>query len=79
MKNTLSLKARIYHYSLLFFVFLFMASPIAATLLYSLSTSWGVSVLPDGLTLKWYAELFRDMRFLASLLRSFIVCFGAIF
>lgn len=79
MHNSLSLKAKMYHYSLLFFVFAFMVSPIIATLLYSLSTSWGASVLPDGLSFKWYIELFNDTRFLESLLRSFIVCFGAIF
>ncbi len=51
MNENLSLKAKIYHYAVLFLVFLFLALPLMATFLYSISTSWGVSVLPDDLTL----------------------------
>ncbi len=50
MNENLSLKAKIYHYAVLFLVFLFLALPLMATFLYSISTSWGVSVLPDDLT-----------------------------
>lgn len=46
--------------------------------LYSISTSWGVSVLPDDLTLKWYQELFHDERFLLALWHSLLVCVGSI-
>lgn len=63
MNENLSLKAKIYHYAVLFLVFLFLALPLMATFLYSISTSWGVSVLPDDLTLKWYQELFHDEDF----------------
>lgn len=75
----MSVKAKIYHYTIVSAVFLFLFLPILATLLYSFSSSWSVSVLPDGLTLKWYKELFSDERFLYSLLRSLWVCFVAIF
>lgn len=74
----LSLRAKIYHYSVLGVVFLFLFLPILATLLYSLSTSWSVSVLPDDLTLKWYAALLDDERFLASIAHSLYVCFMAL-
>lgn len=70
MNENLSLKAKIYHYAVLFLVFLFLALPLMATFLYSISTSWGVSVLPDDLTLKWYQELFHDERFLLALWHS---------
>ncbi|EKE4890901.1 ABC transporter permease subunit [Campylobacter coli] len=66
MNENLSLKAKIYHYAVLFLVFLFLALPLMATFLYSISTSWGVSVLPDDLTLKWY------------LWHSLLVCVGSI-
>ena len=74
----LSLRAKIYHYSVLGVVFLFLFLPILATLLYSLSTSWSVSVLPDDLTLKWYAALLDDERCLASIAHSLYVCFMAL-
>lgn len=78
MNENLSLKAKIYHYAVLFLVFLFLALPLMATFLYSISTSWGVSVLPDDLTLKWYQELFHDERFLLALWHSLLVCVGSI-
>ncbi|EOI6145393.1 ABC transporter permease [Campylobacter coli] len=78
MSENLSLKAKIYHYGILFLVFLFLALPLAATFLYSISTSWGVSVLPDGLTLKWYVQLFSDERFLIALWHSLLVCIASI-
>lgn len=74
MNENLSLKAKIYHYAVLFLVFLFLALPLMATFLYSISTSWGVSVLPDDLTLKWYQELFHNERFLLALWHSLLVC-----
>ena len=38
-------------------VFTLLALPLVATLGYALAASWGASLLPDGLTLKWFAEL----------------------
>lgn len=64
---------RIYIYA---FVFI-MVLPILATFLYALSTSWGATILPDGLTLKWFIQLFNDERFLAAFGRSIIVCVAA--
>lgn len=48
--------------------------PLAVTLVHSLSTQWGATLLPDGLTLSWYGKLFSDPRFLAALVRSLFVC-----
>lgn len=79
MNENLSLKAKIYHYAVLFLVFLFLALSLMATFLYSISTSWGgVSVLPDDLALKWYQELFHDERFLLAFWHSLLVCVGSI-
>lgn len=79
MREKLSKSAKIYHYTILSLVFLFLALPILATFLYSLSSSWSVSVLPDSLTLKWYKMLFYDERFIYSLLRSLYVCLASLF
>ncbi len=39
----------------------------------------GATLLPDGLTLKWYlTALWSDPRFLQALSRSLLVCFGAL-
>lgn len=63
-----------YHRTITTLGVLLLALPIAATLLYSLSTRWGATVLPDGLTLHWYADLLSDPRFLWSFARSVFVC-----
>ncbi len=68
----------IYHRSVVYLLFLILLLPLAATLLYSLASSWSASVLPDGLTLKWYAALWSDARFLAAFGQSLLVCFGAL-
>lgn len=60
-------------------IVLLMLTPIAATLIYSLSTRWGATVLPEGLTLKWYIELLSDPRFLLSFARSLFVCSAGLF
>ncbi|MFQ6341637.1 ABC transporter permease [Campylobacter sp. VTCC 70190] len=78
MGENLSFKLKLYHYFVLFAVFLFLTLPLFFTFLYSISSSWGVSVLPDGLTLKWYKELFSDERFLLAFWRSLFVCFFSI-
>ncbi len=78
MNSELSLGNRLYHYTVLTLVFLFLFLPILATFLYSFSTSWSAHILPDGLTLKWYKELFTDERFLLALARSLFVCFMAL-
>lgn len=60
-------------------VVLVMVLPLVATLLYSLSTHWGATILPDGFTFKWYLDLLGEPRFLASFGRSLLVCLCGLF
>ncbi len=55
-----------------------MLLPIIATLLYSISSKWGATVLPDGFSLKWYTQLFTDERFIAAFWRSLMLCIGSL-
>lgn len=69
----------IYHRVIVWLVFLILALPLVATLLYALATGWGATLLPDGFTLKWFLQLWRDPRFLVALWHSLLICFGALF
>lgn len=51
-----------YHRLVVYLLFLILLLPLAGTLLYSLATSWSASLLPSGLTLKWYAALWSEPR-----------------
>ena len=55
-----------------------LAAPVLATLLYSLSSSWGATMLPDGLSLKWYITLWHDTRFLAVFGRTLALIAGTL-
>ncbi|WP_028303553.1 ABC transporter permease [Oceanospirillum maris] len=70
MQNVNLMAHRITVYSII----ALLALPIMATFVYSLSSHWGASILPDGFTFKWYAELFSDSRFIAAFGRSLFVC-----
>lgn len=70
--------AGLYHRTVVTLLFLILLLPLAGTLLYSVSTSWSATILPDGLTLKWYAQLWTDPRFLTAFGQSLLVCFGAL-
>ena len=70
--------ASLYHRVVVWLLFLILLLPLAGTLLYSLSTSWSATILPDGLTLKWYAALWSDERFLRAFAQSLLVCVGAL-
>ena len=72
------MRANPFHHLIVTLLGLLLALPIAATLLYSLSTHWGATVLPDGLTLDWYAALWRDTRFLTAFGHSLLVCIGSL-
>ena len=58
--------AALYHRVVVWLLFLILLLPLAGTLLYSLSSSWSATILPDGLTFKWYLALWSDERFLAA-------------
>ncbi|MET1279288.1 ABC transporter permease [Vibrio navarrensis] len=55
-----------------------MLIPIIATLVYSLSSRWGATILPDGFTLDWYIKLLSDQRFLDAFGRSLFICLSAL-
>lgn len=54
-------------------VLIYLFIPVIATVLYSMATRWDMTVLPEGYTLKAYATLFSDSRFISSLLRTIYV------
>jgi len=68
----------LYHRLVVYGLFLILLLPLAGTLLYSLATSWSASILPSGLTLKWYLALWGDARFLAAFGQSLLICLGAL-
>lgn len=53
---------------------LYLFIPLFLTLVYSLFTEW-MNVLPEGFTLKYYAQLFGDKDFWMSLLRTIGISF----
>ncbi|MFI8684971.1 ABC transporter permease [Rossellomorea sp. NPDC077527] len=58
-------------------VFAYLIIPLLATFLYSVSTKWNQTVLPEGITFKWYTELFSDGAFTSAVLRSLVLSGGA--
>ncbi|MGJ8580779.1 MAG: ABC transporter permease [Psychromonas sp.] len=70
--NLLIHKSVVYGLSALLFI------PIFATLIYSFSSSWGATVLPDGFTVKWYTQLLTDPRFLDAFGRSLFICISSL-
>jgi putative spermidine/putrescine transport system permease protein len=66
------------HQLIVYALFIILLLPLLGTLLYSLSTSWSASILPSGLTFKWYLALWSDARFLAAFGRSLLICFAAL-
>ncbi|MQS76640.1 ABC transporter permease [Companilactobacillus halodurans] len=54
-------------------IFVYLLLPILATLVYSLSTSWVDTLLPEGLTLKWYVQLVGNTEFLMVIFRSLVL------
>jgi len=60
-------RSPLFHQLVVYLLFLILLLPLLGTLLYSLSTSWSASILPSGLTFKWYLALWSDARFLVRL------------
>lgn len=67
-----------YHKAVVYSIMSLLALPIAATLIYSFSSQWGATILPEGFSLKWYTQLFSDIRFLEAFGRSLFVCITAL-
>jgi putative spermidine/putrescine transport system permease protein len=57
-------------------VMAYLFLPLAATLLYAFATKWHTTILPEGLTVKWFAQLYSDPRFLEALGRTLMVTVG---
>lgn len=47
--------------------------PIVLTFLYSIATNWHSTILPEGITFKWYIELFKDKDFIHALMRTLLI------
>ncbi|WP_433744060.1 ABC transporter permease [Falsibacillus pallidus] len=58
-------------------VFLYLLLPLAATFLYSVSTKWNKTVLPEGITFQWYSKLFSHADFINAVLHSLLLSAGA--
>ncbi|WP_339524548.1 ABC transporter permease [Pseudomonas sp. EA_35y_Pfl2_R111] len=71
-------RSPLFHQLVVYSLLLILLLPLLGTLLYSFSTSWSASVLPSGLTFKWYLALWSDVRFLSAFGRSLLVCFAAL-
>ncbi len=72
------MRADLYHRVVVAVLMALLGLPVAATLLYSLSTRWGATILPDGLTFSWYVQLWQDPRFLSAFGHSLAVCLGTL-
>ena len=63
----------LYHKAVVYFIVALMSVPIVATFVYSLSSSWGATISPDGFTLNWYLTLWQDPRFIDAFGRSLFI------
>lgn len=72
------MRANTYHQSVVALLGALLLLPIAATGLYSLSSEWGATILPQGLSLRWYLELWRDPRFLTAFGHSLAICLSTL-
>jgi len=59
-------------------LFAYLLLPFLLTGLYSIAQSWNTTVLPEGLTLRHYAQLLTDMRFWRALWRTFGISAAAV-
>lgn len=66
------------HYAIVGGILLLLSIPVLGTLLYSISSVWEASILPEGFSIKWYGQLLGDMRFLIALKRSFVLSIVAL-
>ena len=67
-----------FHKSVVYSIVGIMMIPIIATFVYSMSSRWGATILPDGFTLNWYGQLLTDERFIAAFGRSLFIGLAAL-
>lgn len=54
-------------------IVLYLSIPLLATFTYSFATGWTTTVLPQGLTLDWYIQLFNDSQFYGAMFRTVLL------
>lgn len=54
-------------------VLVFFLLPIVGTVVFSIATSWSGTLLPKGLTLEWYAAIFKEPEFLGAFKNSIML------
>lgn len=69
---------QLYHKTVIGVTALILLLPIAATVIYAFSSSWGATILPDGLTTRRFEQLLSDPRFMAAMGRSFFICLATL-
>lgn len=67
-----------FHKTVVYSIVGIMLIPILATFIYSISSRWGATILPDGFTLDWYTKLLTDPRFIESFGRSLFICLASL-
>lgn len=67
-----------FHKSVVYTIVGIMLIPILATFIYSISSRWGATILPDGFTFDWYIKLLTDPRFLQAFGRSLFIGLSAL-
>lgn len=72
MKKNIFLRSLFYNV-IVWAIVLYLLIPLIATLTYSFSTGWTTTILPERLTLKWYAQLFQDTDFYGAMLRTILL------
>lgn len=72
------MSAERYHRMVVYLLIALLALPVLGTLIYSLSERWDATVLPHGMTLHWYTNLWLDERFLMAFWHSLVICLGTL-
>ena len=73
-----SASGSVYHRCVVWLLFLILLLPLLGTLVYSIASSWSATILPSGVTFKWYSQLWGDPRFLTAFGQSLLVCVAAL-
>lgn len=68
----------LYHRVVVAILMAMLALPVLATVLYSLSSHWGATILPDDVSIAWYRQLWSDDRFLAAFGHSLLIVSGTL-
>lgn len=63
-------KSKIFARVVISLILLYLVAPVLATVVYSFSTTWVKTILPEGLTFQWYQQILTNQDFMLSVLRS---------